>query len=145
MRELYECALSGIQAEASVPFTGDELNDLPVGWTEVRVSRRVFNPKWVLIQQVKDAMIQGLKAQFGEALKDPQQELVLQLQVEAQLYGLEQNTPMYITEVEVAHLAPPDTSAEILEAVNQFREMIGLEPLAPEEDGEGEDEGEDKK
>jgi hypothetical protein len=137
----YECALSGVVAAGQVPYEEDGLYDLPAGWTEVKMSRRMFNPKWVLIQQVKEAMVKGLTSQFPEAAQAGQG-VAIQLQVDAQFFGMEQETPVYLTEVETVYLAPPEMSEDVAESVNQARELLGLEPRSDDEDNLDEDEEE---
>jgi len=133
----YECALTGLVAQGTLNFDRDNLDDLPAGWTEVRLSRRVFNPKWVLIQQVKTAMVDGLMGQVPEQLQEVQR-IPVQLQVDAQFFHMEEGTPVYLTEIETVYLAPSELSEEVGEAYNQAREMLGLEPLAEEEEEEEE-------
>jgi hypothetical protein len=134
----YECALSGIVAPGSLDFSKDGLEDLPVGWSEIRMSRRVFNPKWVLIQQVKRAMIDGLLAQFPDAAKEGQG-VAIRLQVDAQFYTMEQDTPAYLTEVETVYVAPRELSEDVAEAYDEAREMLGLDPLEDEAEDENEE------
>ena len=123
----YECALSGLVGSGRVHFADDGLDDLPAGWVEVKMTRRSFNPKWVLIQQVKRAMIEGLSQQFPEAVQEAQQ-VAIRLQVDAQFYLMEQDTPPYLTEVETVYLAPPEMSEDVAASVNEARELLGLEP-----------------
>lgn len=139
----YECALSGLVAAGTHHFADDNMDDLPVGWTEVRLSRRLFNPKWVLIQQVKKAMIEGLLLQFPEEAREGQK-VALQLQIDSQFFNLEENTPVYLTEVETVYLAPPELSEEVGAAYNETREMLGLPPIE-EDEGEEEEEPPSKK
>lgn len=129
----YECALSAIRAEGGAFFDSDGLEDLPAGWTEVKLSRRHFNPRWVAIQQVKRAMLERLTAQYPESAQTQGQRLAVQLQVDAQFHGLESSTPMYLTEVETVYLAPPETAEEVAEAYNQARELLGLDPVMLQE------------
>jgi len=136
----YECALSGLVAQGGPQFDDDNLDDLPAGWSEVKLSRRVFNPKWVLIQQVKRAMVDGLMAQFPEAAQAGQ-EIAVRLQVDAQFYMMESDTPIYLTEIETVYLAPKELNEDVAEAYNQARKMLGLEPLIDDDD-EGEDDEE---
>jgi hypothetical protein len=134
----YECALSGLVGRGGPSFDEDGLDDLPAGWSEVKLSRRVFNPKWVLIQQVKRAMIEGLLSQYPEAAQAGQK-IAIRLQVDAQFHAMEQDTPIYITEVETVYLAPRELNEDVAEAYNQAREMLGLEALVEEEDDEEEE------
>lgn len=135
----YECALSGLHADGGVPYAADGLEDMPPGWTEVRLSRRRYNPRWVAIQQVKKAMVERLMAQFPEAAQTQGQQMTLHIQVEAQFRALENDTPMYLTDVETVYLAPPETAEEVAEAYNQARELLGLDPFEPIEGPESED------
>jgi hypothetical protein len=139
----YECALSGIVAPGELKFDKDGLGDLPQGWTEVRLSRRYFNPKWVLIQQVKDAMVRGLIAQFDEGSQQAQQ-VAIRLQIDSQFFALEQDTPVYLTETETVYLSSPNLSPEVAEEYNKARELLGLEPVEPEDEEEEEEEEDDE-
>jgi len=138
----YECALSGIVSPGGMSFAPDKLEDLPPGWTEVKLSRRVYNPKWVLIQQVKRAMIEGLLTQYPEAAKAGQG-VAIRLQVDAQFYMLEKDTDAFSTEVEIVYLAPKELSEDVEEAYNKARDLLGLDPVEDYEDYEGEEEEEE--
>jgi hypothetical protein len=135
----YECALTGLTEEGGQPDESDGLGDLPVGWTKVRITRRQYNPKWLLIQQVKQGMVEGLLQQFPAELRSVQQ-YALSIQVEAQFHGLESETPMYLPDVDdVIYISD---AGEVMESFNEVREMLGLEPL-PEEEDEDFDEDDD--
>jgi len=141
----YECALSGLTEGGSIPFDADDLDDLPAGWTELRFSRRIFNPRWVMIQHTKKAMVEGLLLQVPEENRE-QSRVSVQLQVDANFYGLEADTPMYLTEVETVYLSPPEANEQVAEAYNTLRQDLGLEPVAVEDAGEEtEEEGEGEK
>ncbi len=131
----YECALSGIVAPAGAPFEGDDLEDIPEDWTEVRLSRRVFNPRWVGIQTVKRRMTGGLLSQLPEEQRQGQLPLIA-LQVEAQFHGLESETPRYLTYVETVYISPPEGSEAVAAAYNELREALDL-PLLVEDDSDG--------
>lgn len=124
----YECAVSGLTAEsASLDPNSpkDELSDLPVGWTRIRVSRRQINPKWVMIQHTKEKMLQTLIQQTGAKTQIDQ--ITLSLQVEAQMAPLEKSTPMYVEDVDdVVYLS--DHSG-VLGVLNEFRDSVGLPPM----------------
>ena len=133
MTEEYECAVSGTTTPAAYYNDSDAQGDLPVGWTRVTITRRQYNPKWVMIQQTKQSMIESLIQQIGPEMPEFQQ-YALSLQVEAQFHGLESETPMYLPDVEeTVHLSGSD---DILESVNEMRELIGLEALLPAEQEE---------
>lgn len=133
----YECALTGLTAPGVEPTDVDGLDDLPVGWMRIRITRRKYNPKWVLIQQVKEAMIDGIVSQFPPEVQDMQRYAVL-IQVEAQFHGLEKDTPMYVPDVDdVVYLSD---SGEILESINDIRNSLGLDSISTESIEEDEDE-----
>jgi hypothetical protein len=140
----YECALSGLTVEGGMHFGGDSLEDLPARWTEVKFSRRLFNSKWVAIQQTKRAMVEGLLSQLPEEARRGQVVLV-RLQVDAQFYQMEQDTPVYFTEVETVYLAPKELSGEVEDAYNEARGMLGLDALDEDEEDEEEEASEPEK
>jgi hypothetical protein len=137
----YECALTGLTTPGSIYYKEDKLDDLPQGWTEVKLSRRVFNSKWVAIQQVKRAMAEGLVGQLPGEARGPQ-EIAIRLQVDAQFHNMEKDTPIFVTEIETVYLSPRETSEEVADAYDEARELLGLDPIeADEDEGEDEDEG----
>ena len=136
----YECALSGIVVDGGTEFDDDGLGDLPVGWIEVRMTRRLPNPKHALIQQVKKALLHGMISQFPEDQREGQA-AAIQIQLEANFFLLEQSTSPFIVDSESVYLAPPEASEAVLEAFNQARELMGMEPFVAPEEGE-EEEGE---
>lgn len=137
MAELYEyeCALSGLTAPGIHPVPdGDEHGDIPVGWSEVRITRRLLNPRYVAIQHTKRSMIKGLLDQVA-GLKEADRQahsMMVQVQVEAQLHPLLKDTPPFIYEKDVVYLAPPELSPDLMEAMNEARESLGLEPFEVE-------------
>ena len=135
----YECALSGITVPGELAYAEDGLDDMPQGWFEVKLSRRAPNPKWVLIQHVKRAMLEALISQYPKEVQAAQGTAV-RLQLDAQFFGLENATPPYVTEVETVYLSPPALSEDVADAVNQLRELIGLDPLEEDADEDDEDE-----
>lgn len=142
----YECALSGLTAPGGDSYEGDGLDDLPEGWIEVRMTRRFPNPHFMAITETKRglaaAALQGIMAQMPEnapAELRLAQEVAISLQLDAQFFLLEQNTPPYLTETEVVYLADPEMSKAVKSAVNTLREMVGLEPLAEPSEAESEE------
>ena len=129
--EDYECAISGVTEEAGDFNDSDNLGDLPLGWTKVTITRRQYNPKYVMIQQTKQTMIESLIQQLGGDEMPDFQKYALSLQVEAQFFGLEDATPMYLPDIEEEVFL--SDSPEILESFNELREGLGLESLTAEE------------
>jgi hypothetical protein len=136
-RNQYECALTGVTEDAGMASDVDGLDDLPVGWTKITMTRRQYNPRWLAIQQVKEATVEALLQQFPEEIRDVQR-FVVQIQVEAQLKALENDTPMYLTDVEdVVYISE---SPEITSALNEIRQNLGLAELDESNDEEEEKE-----
>lgn len=140
----YECALTGVVEPGGQVEKGekaDGLEDLPVGWTKITIQRRTFNPKWLMIQQVKEAMIEGLLSQLPEEVQQLQKYAVV-LQVEAQFHALEQATSIYSKDVDdVVYISD---AGDVLETFNEMRELLGLGavdavPSLDEESGEKEE------
>ena len=158
---IYECSLSGVRAEGEFHFKNDKLGDLPVGWVQVTIKRRSFNPRWIAIQQAKEASVALIMAQLPKQLSAEvraSQEQMLRLQQEAHYYNLEKDTPVYVTSEEVVYVADPQSSSDVREAFNEARAGLNLGPMAfdtdlieetaaqdtaDEDDEEGEEEDED--
>lgn len=135
----YECALTGLTQEGS-DFFDEEMGDLPVNWTKITIQKRIYNPKWLMIQQVKQMAIQGLLQQLPPELQQSQA-WALSLQIEAQFHHLESDTPQFITTEEVAYVSD---GADVREPLNELRDTLGLELVSDEEDAEDEDESTDE-
>jgi hypothetical protein len=125
----YECALSGLTQEGA-DFFDDEMGDLPAGWTKVTLQKRSYNPKWLMIQQVKQMAIQGLLQHVPPELQKTQA-WALSLQVEAQFHHLESSTPQFITDEDVAYISD---DGSVVESYNELRDMLGLDPVDDDED-----------
>ena len=141
--KMYECAISGLAEEAIDKFDKDGLADLPVGWTKITMTRRQVNPKWLAIQQVKEASVEALLQQFPEEVRDMQR-FVVEIQVEAQLKALENDTPEFLSDVE--DIVYVSDSEDVEDILNEMRENLGLGPmpLFDEDDEDDEDEDEDE-
>lgn len=137
----YECALTGLAAEATIETdNSDELGDLPVGWTRIRMTRRQYNPKFLLLQQVKQATIEGLLLQVPEELRAYQQ-YAISLQVEAMYHGVENDTPMFLPDVDDIIFVSDE--GEVVSELNEIRSALGLEAMPEDEEVEEEDGPED--
>jgi hypothetical protein len=136
----FECALTGIVEPATQPDASDGLDSLPVGWTKITIARRSYNPKWLMIQQVKNAMMEGLMSQLPADIQDLQR-LAIDLQVEAQFHSIEKDTPTYVKDIDdVVYLSD---SGDIVESINEVRALIGLDAIVADvEEDEDDDEEE---
>ena len=142
IRNRYTCALSGVKAKGnlnarkleslydragSVPADG--LDDLPLGWTAITVRRRVANQQYILLSQVKSALMEGMISQIPAGIPDNYrqgQEITIKIQVDAQFHSIELNTPQYITEEETIFISPVEGNEDVLEAYNEARANLGL-------------------
>jgi len=137
----YECALTGITAQGTQYHEADGLDDLPPGWIQISFQRRAPNPQYILLQQVKNSMIEGMAAQVPDDYPADIVEAHIRaigMQVEAQFIGLESKTPPYITYEEEIYVAPPESNEVVREAVNEVRENLGLELFPGPEEAEEE-------
>lgn len=124
----FECALTGVVESGAEASSADGLDTLPVGWVKITIARRTYNPKWLMIQQVKEAMIEGLMSQMPADLPEVQRYAVV-MQVEAQFHGLEKDTPMYVKDVDdVVYLSD---AGEVIETINELRSTLALDTIAP--------------
>lgn len=124
----YECALTGVVEAGAEASSADGLDTLPVGWVKITIARRTYNPKWLMIQQVKEAMIEGLMSQMPADLPEVQRYAVV-MQVEAQFHGLEKDTPMFVKDVDdVVYLSD---AGEVIETINELRSTLALDTIAP--------------
>ena len=139
----YECALTGLTQEGGLDDDSDSLGDLPAGWTRIQITRRAYNPRWVMIQQVKEAMVENMVQQVPPELRE-MQKVVIALQVDAQFYAMESETPTFLPDIdEVVYVSDEQVAVP---AMNEVRESLGLMPLvedADDDDDEDEDEEED--
>lgn len=126
----YECALTGLTKEGS-EFFEDDLADLPVGWTKVTIQKREYNPKWLMIQQVKQMAIQGMLQQLPPEMQR-EQGWALSLQVEAQFHSMEKETPMFLVDEEVSFISD---DKEVNEVMLGLRDTLGL-PVKEDTDEE---------
>lgn len=134
----YVCAISGITAPAGLEDESDGLGDLPSGWTRITITRRQFNPEWIVIQQAKEQIVESFLAQFPPELQDAQR-LLFEVQVKAQFHSYEDSVDMYLPDVE--DVLDCAGTGEVIELIDQVREQLGLSAM-PENDGEEGDDNE---
>lgn len=136
----YECAMSGIVEPGGPKDDSDGLDDLPVGWMQIRFTRRRYNPAWIQIQHVKEHMIETVVAQTPPEQQDLQREF-LAVQVAAQFYELEKDTPVFLPDVDdVVYVS---YNEDVVESLNEVRAAVGLAPVEPLLDELPEEEPED--
>lgn len=128
----YECAISGVEEDASLDKVAP-LGGLPLGWFKVTFARQVMNPKWIAIQQLKEAMVSNVLGQIQKAEDRELQQVAVSLQVEAQFAALEAATPKYLTEEDTVYTAPPEAEDAIRQVFNEIREPLGLSSFSQED------------
>ena len=143
MNVRYECAISGVEEEASVESSAP-LGGLPLGWFKITFIRQVMNPKWIAIQQLKEAMTTNVLNQIPKAEDREIQQVAVTLQVEAQFAALEAATPKYLTQEEVVYTAPPEAEEAIRDVFNEIREPLGLGLFTTQDEQDEEDEKDEK-
>lgn len=131
----FECALTGKVVES------EEGDSFPLGWTKISITRRQMNPRWGMLMQVQQALIEGAMAQVPAEVADIQR-LVISSQVEAQFHGLMKDTPSFVEDVQ-DEIYICD-SAEITDTLNEIREMLGLKAM-PAVDQDEDEESEEAK
>lgn len=139
MNVRYECAISGVEEEASVEASAP-LGGLPLGWFKITFIRQVLNPKWIAIQQLKEAMTNNVLNQIPKAEDREIQQVAVTLQVEAQFAALEAATPKYLTQEEVVYTAPPEAEEAIRDVFNEIREPLGLGLFTTQDEQDEQDE-----
>ena len=125
----YVCAVDGQAGEALEEPDG-ELDDLPVGWASLTVSRRVGeNPEWVMIQDAKAALV---ARQLQDVPPEHQEDArpFAELMARAQFAALEKETPRYLDVVDQVHVSAANW--------RHLAELLGLE----DDDGDDGDDGE---
>ena len=134
---MYSCAITneteaGFDAPDSLS-NQDGLQDLPPGWTAVVIKRRVTNPRYALIQEVKNAFIAGTISKLPAAMPADMKEaqsLAIQVQFDAQFSHLISTVPQYLTDHEVAFIAPVEYNDDLREVYNELRGNLGLPPIS---------------
>jgi hypothetical protein len=130
----FDCALSGVVTAGDVYWEGDGLEDLPPGWFELTFRRRIPNPQYLMVQQSKAAQVEIAMTQLPPNaplhLKEAHRQM-LTIQTDALYHSYEENIPPFFTVQETVHIAPVESEAELLEAFNEIRQMLGLDELPP--------------
>jgi len=122
----YVCALSGVEAdENDLVEGGDDLGDLPVGWTKITVQRRLFNPRWYEVQQAKAALVEVTLAQIPEEAREQMRPLIT-VQVDAQFAALEASIEEYVVDADEVYVAPPESDKALAAEYFDIRDRLGL-------------------
>ena len=131
MNDDYYCVLSGLAPNNTGEDEGDEFLDLPNGWVKLTVQRRYENPKWILIQQIKQASVEQMLVQVPEADREDVKEAI-EIQVEAQYCAIEDKIGRYIVDEEIRYISDPSESEELhRETLKLLQTLeIDLEDLA---------------
>jgi hypothetical protein len=122
----YVCALSGVEAdENDLVEGGDDLGDLPVGWTKITVQRRLLNPRWYEVQQAKAALVEVTLAQIPEEAREQMRPLIT-VQVDAQFAALETSIDEYVVDSDEVYVAPPESDKALAAEYFDIRDRLGL-------------------
>jgi len=122
----YVCALSGVEAdESELVEGGDDLGDLPVGWTKVTIQRRLLNPRWYEVQQAKAALIEVTLSQIPDEAREQMRPLIT-VQVDAQFAALESNIEEFVVDEDEVFVAPPENDKALAAEYFDIRDRLGL-------------------
>ena len=136
--DLFVCSLSGVEAPETDVLPdelADELGIMPVGWTRLVIERRLPNPDWQEVQQVKAMMVEAATQQLPKEQRVPEAIRALQIQIAAQYASLEERMSPFFNMKEVIFVAPPELDAALAKEFFALRDGLGL-PIP----AEGEDE-----
>ena len=129
----YVCALSGSEAEEEDILSdreADELGTMPLNWTRVTLERRLYNDRWIEIQQAKAALVEAALANVPEENHEVVRPMIA-LQIDAQFAALEAGIPKFETFSEAVYIAPPEENKVLREDIFAIRETLGL-PISEE-------------
>jgi len=137
--DLFVCSLSGVEApdtDILPDDLADELGVMPVGWTRIVIERRLPNPDWQEVQQVKAMMVEAATQQLPKKQRVPEAIRALQIQIAAQYASLEERMSPFFNMKEVIFVAPPELDPALATEFFDVRDRLGL-PI-PEDEAEDE-------
>jgi len=125
------CAFSGLAPKEDEYIEGsDELGELPVNWTKITIQTRRENPDWLILQNVKQAMVQQLATQIDEGIEQEAKEIAtlsIQLQVEAQFAALEDRYSRFVIEEVSTFVSDVTQNQEIKEMYDKLIQDLDLQ------------------
>jgi len=122
----YVCTISGVEADEEDLVEGsDDLGDMPVGWTKVTLQRRMYNPRWLEVQQAKEALVEVTLSQLPEEAREQMRPLI-SIQVDAQFAALEASIEEFALEEEEIFVAPPESDKALAAEYFEIRDRLGL-------------------
>jgi membrane-associated HD superfamily phosphohydrolase len=127
MNEDYYCALSGLAPNISGEDEGDEFSDLPNGWLKITIQRRVENPDWQMIQEIKQASVAQMMSQIPSEQIEEGVERAVQLQIDAQYIGLEEKIGRYVVFEEVRYICDPEANEPVANEAVKWLDTIELD------------------
>jgi len=146
----YKCSISETEELGDQFYASGEkdgLEDLPIGWTAITIKRRLLNPKFQQLFQMRELLVADMLTRVGKSPTEAQR-IAVELQVEAQFAAIMKDTPVHLTEHEVAFIAPLEQSDEMLrEVYNEIRStlnlpLLGTDGLAVLDEDEDDDDDE---
>jgi hypothetical protein len=102
------------------------VSDIPYEWIRVTVEKQYLNPQWAAIQMVKKGLIESTLLQLPEEHREMQR-MGIEIQVEAQFHGYEEQFEQFITVSEEVYVSPPSKNNEIKSSWEQVVDILGLE------------------
>lgn len=131
-----DCALSGKVPPADALVTDakeeSELEELPIGWIEVRFTRRLLNPMHVAALQVREQLAQGMIQNTENTIGGPlgeEEQNALRLLARLQTPGVETIAEFerYIEEPIVFYVSDPENDPKVKQALRQILKTLGAD------------------
>lgn len=128
MNDEYICNLSGLRPKDEEQGEFDEeLGDLPIGWKEITIKERNYNPEWVVIQTIKEQQFKEAIASIEKEQQTDDVKLFLRVEIASKYASLEINTPKYIYENKVAYIAPLEHDKQIEDTYEEILKTLDLQ------------------
>lgn len=135
----YICALSGYAAkdEELVEDAGeDDLEEIPVGWLKITVQKRVINPAWQRVNEVKSRQVamqvDEMKARFAAAQIDDEDAIAMavgdvEFMVGMSFLPIEREIPKYATQEAELYVRDPSSDKEIAREWRRIADTLEIE------------------
>jgi hypothetical protein len=126
MNDDYYCVLSGLAPQSTGIDEGDDFEDMPNGWIKVIIQRRVENPQWQLVQEIKNESLKQMLSQVPEE----QHGMVIdaiKLQIDAQYVALEDRLGQYIVAEETRYISDPAENQAVFDECKSLFEKLELD------------------
>jgi hypothetical protein len=136
----YDCIFSGRSAKPEQCIEGpedSELDDMPAGWIEIKITRRFMNPLYLRMLKIRENMTEGqiarLEAEQGPLADEQKEDIALyNVMVTAgaedhEMFAKFIEAPMHF------YVSSPDEDPQVRSALLKALKALNLEPEQIEE------------